>query len=236
MTLFHPVVLKCPQCGALMTSYELMSYSVHSEPESWSDGKTGSGIPQVDRIGICPVCRVPFWKKDYTLPDNPDWQPHDELADVMDLLDLEWRFDDDRDIKAVDYYYNLLDTYLPETDEKELYIRNRLMWCINDLVRYNTPWWKARNYRMLKAIVKNRRESLEKFDKLAKMMRDNLERMIFLYIKSDDVDLVFLAELYREHGNFKKAAEILGKVERKTGTWRKFSRKVRRKDNIVFKI
>jgi hypothetical protein len=120
MTLFHSVILKCPKCGGLMTSFELMSYTVHNKPESWSDGQTGFGIPQVDRIGICPICREPFWKEDYTLPDDPDWQSHEDLASVMDLMDLEWYFDDDRDVKTIAFFYDLLETYLADTDDKEL--------------------------------------------------------------------------------------------------------------------
>ena len=219
-----------------MTSYELMSYTVHNEPESWSDGRTGFGIPQTDRIGICPVCREPFWKEDYKLPDDPDLQPYDDLGGVLDLYDLEWRFDDDRDIKTIEFFYNLLETYLADEDEKELYIRNKLMLSINDLVRYNTPWWEARNYTMLKRIIENRRQSLKKFNNLGMMRRDNLERMIFLYIKSEDVDLLFLAELYRQHENFKKAAEILNKVERKGNTWKKIRKKARRGDPFVFQL
>jgi len=236
MTTFHSVILKCPQCGGLMSSYELMSYTVHNEPESWSDGQTGFGIPRVDRIGICAICREPFWKEDYTLPDDPDWSPEVNLASVMDLMDLEWFFDDDRDLKTISFFYDLLETYLADTEEKELYIRNRLMWAINDLIRHNAKWWKARSYRMLKAVIENRRQSLKKFEDLELMMRDNLERMIFLYIKSEDVDLIFLAEMYREHENFEKAADILGKVEQRGSTWKKIRKKVRRKDSMVFQL
>jgi hypothetical protein len=110
------------------------------------------------------------------------------------------------------------------------------MWAINDLIRYNTHWWESRSYRMLKAVIANRRQSLKKFDEHSRMMSDNLERMIFLFIKSEDVDLLFLAEMYREHGNFKKAVEILDKVEQKGSTWRKVSKKVRKKDPMVFQL
>ncbi len=236
MTTYSRVILKCPQCGGLMTSYELMSYTVHNQPESWSDGQTGYGIPQMDRIGICPICRKPFWKEDYTLPDDPEWQPHDDLTDVMDLHDLEWRFDDDRDIKTIEFFHNLLETYLADTDNHEFYIRNRLLWAINDLIRYNTPWWKARTYRMLKAVIANRRKSLKKYNDLAVMMHDNLKRMIFLFIKLEDVDLLFLAELYREHGNFKKAYDILDKVEERGKVWKMVKKRVRKKDRKVFQL
>ena len=43
MTSYQQIVLKCPNCGTLMSAYELMSYTLH-DAESWSDGQTGLNV------------------------------------------------------------------------------------------------------------------------------------------------------------------------------------------------
>ena len=235
MTTFHPIILECPQCGALMSAYELMSYTVHRS-ENYSDGKTEFGMPASKDISICTACRLPFWREDGRLPGDPDWEEHGDLGSVMDLHDLEWTFDDDRDEKTIAFYKDLLDNGFADTDEREVFLRVRIWWSVNDLVRHLSSWRSARNLKMLRAIIKHRREMLSLFNTYRKLFDQNLERLIFLYIKSDDVDLLYLANMYRESGNFSKAREILDKVERKSSSWRKLKKKVGKKDGLVFNI
>ena len=233
MTTFHPIILECPQCGTLMSAYELMSYTVHRS-ESYSDGKTGSGMPGSKDISICAVCRLPFWRDDGRLPDDPDWDVHGDLGPVMDLHDLEWNFDDDRDEKTIAFYKDLLDVGFADTEEREVFLRVRIWWSVNDLIRHLSTWRSARSLKDLRAIIDRRRKVLKLFKTYRDLFDENLERLIFLYIKSDNVDLLHLANMYRESGNFIKAREILNKVERKSGAWRKVKRRVGRKDRIVF--
>jgi hypothetical protein len=218
-----------------MTHYELMSYTVH-DLESWSDGKVDAGIPEMKRAGICAGCRKEFWIEDAKLPR--DFEPHagEELETVKDVYDLDWIFDDDREVKAIIYYYNLLKDGFADTDEREYYLRSHLLWSVNDLVRYRPAWWRARNFGMLTRMLNSRRKGKRKFEVFDLIHTENLERLIFLLIKSGDVDLLYLAELYREAGNLDKAAEILEKVEEKGKTWRMIRKKIRKKDRIAFKL
>jgi len=235
MTTFHPIILECPQCGTLMSAYELMSYTTHRS-ENYSDGKTESGVPGSKDISICAVCRLPFWRDDGRLPDDPDWDVHGDLGSVLDLHDLEWRFDDDCDEKTIAFYKDLLDDGFADTDEREIFLRVRIWWSVNDLVRHLSTWRSARNLRMLRAIIKHKHEATRLFETYRELLDENLERLMFLYIKSDNVDLLYLANMYRESGNFSKAREILNKVERKSGAWRKVKRKVGKKDRKVFQL
>ena len=218
-----------------MSAYELMSYTVHRS-ENYSDGKTEFGVPASKDISICTACRLPFWREDGRLPGDPDWEEHGDLGSVMDLHDLEWIFDDDRDEKTIAFYKDLLDDGFADTDEREIFLRIRIWWSVNDLVRHLSTWRSARNLRMLRAIMKHKRESLSLFESYRELFDQNLERLIFLYIKGDDADLLYLANMYRESGNFSKAREILNKVERKSGAWRKVKRKVGKKDRKVFQL
>lgn len=235
MTTYHPIVLKCPNCGTLLSAYDLMSYTVHNA-ESWSDGRTGFGIPSVERIGICADCRLPFWKDDAKLPDDPDWQSHEDLASVMDMYDLEWRFDDDRNVKTIDYFKGLLEDGFADTEDKEFYVRTQLWWAINDLIRYRGGYRSVRKLSMLTALLKHRRELKKLFNSYRDFLHKNLERLIFLFIKGEEPDLLYLAEMYRETGNFSKALEILDKVERHDRTWRKIRKMTKRKDSRVFEL
>ena len=235
MTTFHPIILECPKCSTLMSAYELMSYTVHRS-ENYSDGKTEFGVPASKDISICTACRLPFWREDGRLPGDPDWEEHGDLGSVMDLHDLEWNFDDDRNEKTIAFYKDLLDNGFADTDEREIFLRVRIWWSVNDLLRHLSSWRSARNLKMLRAIIKHRREASSLFESYRELFDQNLERLIFLYIKGDDVDLLYLANMYRESGNFSKAREILDKVERKSSSWRKLKRKVGKKDRRVFKL
>lgn len=235
MTTFDIQIVKCPHCGTLMTHYELMSYTVH-HVEYWSDGKSEAGVPEMKRSGICTVCRQEFWIEDAKLPSDPDWQPQDKLAQVMDVYDQEWIFDDDRDLKAIKYYHKLIEDGYADNDDREFYLRKHLLWAINDLVRYPFVWWRARNYGMLTSILNSRRKAYRAFREHEKIYRDNLDRMVFLFIKAEDPDLLYLCELYRERGNFDKASEILDKVAEKGNAWKKIKKKTRKKDDKVFKM
>ena len=233
MTTFHPIILECPQCSTLMSAYELMSYTTHRS-ENYSDGKTEFGMPASKDISICTACRLPFWREDGRLPGDPDWEEHGDLGSVMELHDLEWNFDDDRNEKTIAFYKDLLDNGFADTDEREVFLRVRIWWSVNDLLRHLSSWRSARNLRMLMAIIKHRRDTLSLFKTYRELFGQNLERLIFLYIKSTEVEMIYLANMYRELGNFGKATEILGKVDKKNAFWKKIERKVRRKDRIVF--
>ena len=235
MTTFHQLILKCPHCGTLMSAHELMSYTVHRS-ESWSDGKTDIGVCGSDDISICAVCRQVFWKDDARLPEDPDRQAGEDLASVMEMYELEWQFDDDRDEKAIGFYVDMLNDDFADNDVKEFYVRTRIWWAVNDLIRHLSSWRSASNPGMLRGIIIHRRKVKKLFDSYGTLFDENLDRLIFLLIKSADIDLLYLANMYRERCSFSKAAEILEKAEDKGRTWKKLRKKVRKKDGLVFRL
>lgn len=234
MTTFEMIVLKCPHCGTMMNAFDLMSYTVH-RAENYSDGKSEAGVPSSDRIGICTFCNKPFWREDARLPYDPDWQPEEDLSTVMDMFDLEWAFEDEREAKTIQYYADLLEQGFANTDEKEFYLRLCLWWEINDLIRSLASWRNARNLGMLTAILNHSRKSKKLFKSFREIFDANLDRLIFLYIKANEIDLFFLAEMYRQRGNFSKAQEILDKTEKHGAAWRRLRKKIRRHNSEVYR-
>lgn len=74
------------------------------------------------------------------------------------------------------------------------------------------------------------------FKKYEELLKENLNRLIFLYIKKGEVDLLYLADMYREKSDFNKAMEILLKVEQKGGVYNQMKHKIRRKNKRVFQL
>jgi hypothetical protein len=235
MTTFHPIAIKCPHCKTLMRDYELMSYTIHSST-TYSDGLCEDGIPKNKDISICTNCSQAFWREDAKLSKELDYDTMEKLESAMDMMDLPWRLDDDRQEKKILFYKDLLENDFADTDIKETYLRTRLWWSINDLVRHLSVWRDARNLKQLRFIIKHRKESLRLFKKYESLSNENLKRLIFLYIKKGDVDLLYLADMYREKNDFNKAMEILLQVERKGAIFNQMKHKIRRKNSRVFQL
>lgn len=234
MTTFHLNVLKCPHCSQMMTSYDLTSYTVH-EADYWSDGKTGFGVPSLNKIGICPSCDKEFWKEDSRM-DMDRGEIEEELPDCKEADDPGWHFEAEGKLREIKYYSDLIEKGFGTTDEKELYLRIRLRWALNDLVRYMPLYRHARNLGMLTEIHRRRREARKIFALYEERRTENLERLIYLYIKSGEVDLIVLAEMYRESGNFGKALEVLNRSQEKEKTYRKLKRLIRNKNAMIYRF
>lgn len=236
MTTFDIIILQCPHCNTLMTDYELMSYTVHKST-NWSDGKSDIGQPTNSGICICPDCQRAFWKYDARYTDEMDYELRDELPGSMDLWDLDWRFDDDRSLKKIAWYKDLLKEGFDDEGEKEMHVRTMIWWSINDLVRKLSGWRSARNIRQLSMILDHRRKSKAWFKDQENLFNENLDRLIFLYIKNGDPDLLFIAEMYRERGNFKKAMEVFNKAEDPhLKYYRTIKKLIRRKKKVVVEL
>lgn len=235
MTTFHEIAIKCPHCGELMRDYELMSYTVHRSI-NYSDGFCDNGISKIKDISICAQCNGVFWREDAKLGEELDMKVMDGLESALDMMDLPWKFDEDRQEKQILFYEELLKSEFADNDWKEFYLRTRLWWSINDLVRHLSGLSSAKDLKQFRFILKHRRESSRLFKKYEELIKENLDRLIFLYIKEGNVDLIYLADMYREKSDFKKAMEILLKVEQKGAIYNKMKHKIRRKNKRVFQL
>ncbi len=235
MTTFHQIAIKCPHCGTLMRDFELMSHTVHTST-TYSDGLCEDGVSKIKDISICTNCSQAFWREDAKLSKELDYEAMEELEGALDMMDLPWRLDDDRQEKKILFYKDLLENDFADNDMKEIYLRTRLWWSINDLVRHLSRWHHARNLKHFRFILKHRKENMKLFKKYEELLKENLNRLIFLYIKKGEVDLLYLADMYREKSDFNKAMEILLKVEQKGGVYNQMKHKIRRKNKRVFQL
>lgn len=235
MTTFHQIAIKCPHCRTLMRDYELMSYTVHAST-TYSDGFCEDGISKIKDISICIHCKGAFWREEAKISKELDFETMEKLENALDMMDLPWSFDDDRQEKTILFYKDLLENDFTHNDVKEIYLRTRLWWSINDLVRHVPGWHHARNLKQLRFILKHRKESTRLFKKYEDLSKENLNRLIFLYIKNGDVDLLYLADMYREKSDFGKAMDILLKVEQKGTVYNQMKHKIRRKNKRVFQL
>lgn len=240
MTTLRPVVLKCPQCGTLMSDFEMMSYTVH-HATSWSDGKSDTGIPGEREIKICAVCHLPFWKREATLPYDPDWDVADELGSALDIRDQMEPFDDGWQEFKIQFYNKLIAEDFAGDDNQEIHLRTQLWWAINDLVRYHMGSGKPKDLQNLTKQYKKRRKELAErmllFEKNRELLARNLDRLIFLTIKKGDVDLLYLTDMYREKEDFEKAMDILGKYEgEEKSIYHAMKQEVRQRNSRVFQL
>ncbi|MFC2101541.1 hypothetical protein ACFLS7_00940 [Bacteroidota bacterium] len=240
MTTFDQIVVKCPNCSSLMMDYELMSYTTHGSAEYFSDGKSDS-LPSMNNtkgIGICSECAKPFWRGDAKVKeDQIDREGMEDLPNVNELYTLISAFDEEGKEKKIHFYTKLIENDFAKTEWQEYHLREQLWWSINDLIRHLAGWSVARNPRQFWAIMKHRKVCKKLFKKYQPLLEEILSRMIFLYIKSADVDLLYLANMYREKGDFNKALDILSKVEGKRGAgFKKIQRKIQRHNREVFRL
>jgi hypothetical protein len=64
----------------------------------------------------------------------------------------------------------------------------------------------------------------------------NLQRLIVLLEKMPEPDPAVLAELYREAGDFKKAMEIIDKIDRRTHFINSLIKHIKNGERRVFKV
>ncbi len=240
MTMFDQIIVKCPHCQTLMMDYELMSYTSDGSAEYFSDGKNDS-IPSMNNtqgIGICAECNKPFWRGDSKLPEQQiDREPMENLPNVKEVYDLFMAFDEEGKERRINFYKELIENNFAKSEWQEYHLREKLWWAVNDTIRHLSGWTVARNLRQLRDIIIHRRSCKRLYKKYQPLLAENLTRMIFLYIKSTDVDLLYLANMYREKGDFDKALDILSKVDGKRGsTYTKLRRKIRRGNRRVFQL
>ena len=141
MTTFQPQIVRCPACKQKMYYYELASYTIfHSTV--FSDGKADTSPPVYNEgaIRICAKCKQAFWAREAIIETENPYALLDKLPQALDLHDLLYDGSENYNEKFIEYYSELLQQGFAFNREKKLYLRTRLWWAINNLVRYRTPF------------------------------------------------------------------------------------------------
>jgi hypothetical protein len=244
MTSFEDFYIQCNCCEAWLIGKTPKVETV-SQSLLYSDGMIINDLipanPQ--KLVLCPACGKFFWiLKENCLEAIP------EIDQVIAYPWTSWRFFgcnllDNRGRKAlINQYWQSLELMKPLSQQQEIWIRQSLLWAYNDLYRDAERW---RFSDLLKGRVSLRyllnsrlfnKEGVAYFESEKKRIEANVLALINLYEQDEASEPAMIAELYREIGNFVKAAEILRNIIRKTHYINMLNKCVQAGNRAVFKV
>jgi hypothetical protein len=217
MTTIQQIFLKCPHCGLVLNDFALMSYTVFRSTV-FSDGKSDSQ-PFVDQdraIAVCQSCEKLFWRQDAReLPF--DYEPAGETGKAGDIYDLPFTMQENFQEGLIRFYDELIRNGFASTQERRIYLRIRLWWAVNDLIRTYRPFWKRlldiRGLNQFYLFVGDRVQLRRSFRKYRSIFRNNLQKLSTLLDPVTDEDKLMLAEIHREMGKRSKALSVLNELK-----------------------
>lgn len=242
MTTFQPIILQCPLCKQKMHCYELSSYTIYRSTV-FSDSKTITE-PYVDNeraIRICPSCNQAVWVEDATINIENPYEVIENVPKALDVHDLPFNMTDNVQQNRIKFYTNLLEQGFAYSNEKKYYLRIRLWWAINDLIRYRTSFiGLVKEVFHLKALLRYYKSYLDGFrlfKSFSDLFKDNLSQLIILNKPLSDDDYFMLAEMHRELGKFKKAGITMSKVNfEDSSAVKKLKKRILFRQKTVFKL
>ena len=222
----------------MMYHYALTSFTVY-QSTAYSDNKTITE-PYIDNDGeirICPSCKHTFWVEDVIIETNNPYELVETLPKALDIVDLPFNMSGNFIKNNIIFYEKLLKQGFAYNQDKKVYLRIRLWWAINDLIRNRTPFFelflRGMKIRIFWDAFKNEISQKQHFRKLQIVFVDNLKQLALLIDPVSDEDYLLLAEIYRELGQFKKAGRSIQKVKL---TSNKPAKIIRRKINLRRKL
>jgi hypothetical protein len=242
MTSFYPILIQCPYCKQKMFDYELSSYAVYHST-LFSDGKSSQniGFTADQTIKICASCEQPFWVEQIAVDEEKLYQLRDSLPQAKSISDLPFMLNEKFPEELIKYYEKLLNTGFAGNSEKKYFLRIRIWWAINDLIRYRTNLFGlirgTRKFNNLWSHFKNRRLQRQSFQSFTPLFINNLRELILLTIPIHEDDYIMLAEMYREIGQFNKARKSLNQVsDQNSSVVKKLKRKILLRQKKVIKL
>jgi len=210
-----PIIHKCPACAEHFKRHTLTSIHFHADVPDWSDGKNGQWWASASgSVGRCPVCSTSVWIEDAVeVMHLPRHTP------MMGRLDRLWhRMTGDRNgrlrdvlewealpvalknaeslgwLSEADDFIAALTEAPQQSRERELHLRVRLWWALNDHHRHDSSSSSAARRVMQRSIA-----------------RPNMLRILEL-IEGNPTAQVTRGELLRQLGRFDEAVAVLKAV------------------------
>ena len=215
----------------------MMSYTIYSSTV-YSDGMTVTEpwMNHDKAVAICPECKKTFWREDARL--DTDEIPEEVLPSAGDVYELPFALSETFKEELIQFYVDLLKDGFANTTDRKIYLRLRIWWGINNLVRYRKPIWKLfpqfTSLKRAKILLASRRNSRSVFDEFKSLFRENLQKMIAIFKPEHEGEQIMLAEMYRELGEMGKAKEVLKGVEIKNV--RKIAKAISRNNTRVIEL
>ncbi|MBS4059047.1 MAG: hypothetical protein KG029_01485 [Bacteroidetes bacterium] len=242
----------CPNCAAKLAGKRLKTDSI-SFSELYSDGKMlCNGLLSTEqKVVICPSCSHAFWNPNKTdtdfslsgdaqeiLSENAVYQFSNWYLFGCDTTHSEGKR------ALIERYQDLLILLKPYSSEQEMILRKELLWAINDLVREKRQYHLSDIFNGKFNFFSWRNERKEwfrqhfLFAKFGLLHVSNIKRLIELTRISEEKDInrAFLAELYREKGNFTKTIQLIGELSRSTHYVSMILEKAKSGNSFVFKV
>jgi hypothetical protein len=204
-----------------MGHYELASCFIYRSTV-YSDGKIEheGSLLEDKTIVVCPHCERGFWRDDAKEQEIEYQDDQPELPFSKSVWDLEMARSEDFRKGMVCYYKQLLETGFANTNQREIYLRITLWRAINDIIRYQRPFFKSIDSYVVKKpflFIRSRFSTCRTYRYFKRDQFENLLRLTKIFSPVTDDDQLMLAEIYREMGNRSKALEILNSIENGSG-------------------
>lgn len=248
MAEFEVFYHNCPACSAVLAGKKMRAETVRFS-QLYSDGLMlcDGWLSTTQMIVQCPSCSHVYWL------ESAEKIKATAIESSVTLFAYSYKswyqFGCDTTTpegkKAlIEQYLSMLQLMKPCTHEQEMYLRKMLLWAYNDLVRdrHAVPIWRVRL--SVKGIVswhRFRKKQLLQYLLFRRWKYEytgNIKRLIELVRSSEEraYEKAFLAELYREKGNFVKSVELLQQLGRSTHFVAHILDKARRRNSLVFLV
>ena len=210
-----PIIHQCPACAGYFKRHTLTSMHFHADVPDWSDGKNGQWWANASgSIGRCPVCTASVWIEDAVevmhLPRHTPmmvgldrlWHRmtgdrNGRLREVLEWEALPTAIKNAESLgwlsKADDFIAALADKPA-QSLERELHLRVRLWWALNDHRRHSNSSSSAPRHTMQRSIAR------PNMLRILELIEDRLEAR------------VTRGELLRQLGRFDEAVAVLKAV------------------------
>lgn len=244
MISFENYYLQCPCCKSWLTGKQVLLETI-SQSLLYSDGLIISNSIPLNKqiIVLCPACAVYFWPHKQS--------PVKDEALLMGFHSYPWSswylfgcnlLSHPGRVALVKHYWYVLQKIGSLDEKQEIVIRKSLLWAYNDLYRDSIGFsikeiydgrLSFRSWFRLKLL---HRKNLKFYESEQSGFQDNLLRLIELTENMPEPDPAELAELYREAGDFKKAAEAISSIKRRTHFITSLINYIQKGERRVFKV
>ena len=201
MILAGDLYFKCPVCATCVSKPSLMSGNT-IRARLYSDGKEDAPfLPEFPAITKCPNCQHIYWLNANTKCEKQD-------SDLIASAEFLKAFDLQRAI----------DEGLVSNREDEIYLRQRILWTINDRFREGLSLFPDYETRVL--------------------WESNQLRLLAVLDKSILNEKILIAEICRNMGAFSKSRELINSIEKKDLQWLKtaFIENIDKRNKYVFEF
>jgi hypothetical protein len=202
-------VYQCPTCDNLLSRGSRISDNTYGV-KHYSDAiRVAPMFPDYPQLTICPKCNTIFWLNIRI-----------EVGKYENGENINEKWKDAEQAKLLTIYecFTAMETLNFTQIGAEVFIRLHIWWGFND---------RARNG-----------EALFNSETDEKLWLGNINRLLEILDINDDNDLIFMAELHRNLGNFEKCLEILNLVDGTEFNWLKpkYIKECNDKNTKVFQL